>query len=323
MKKALSLIFMFFIFLFAGIIISTILYSAYLGILNYVVGLKLPVFEVSTITNAFFYILPLIILLECPVLCYYRVRHVGKLPQIITYIIISLICWVVLFPFTLNLQKQYFSKNDITYQKYDLTSSYFRKLDDRIFYFTDNFDSKKSGTDELNSVVINTTENGEVLTTNLPTSKDFILYREAYPFTDNLIKDSFSTDNLKFLIDYKIILNRGYTAFNKGITFYLGFLTFALALISLFAFSNFFNWRLINAVFIIFSTIIIFFINTFYYNPVFDTFKKQFIYNNNLFAFLGKYVDEPLLCIINITISLILLISGFVNFIVKKSKLKK
>ena len=53
MKKALSLIFMFFIFLFAGIIISTILYSAYLGILNYVVGLKLPVFEVSTITNAF------------------------------------------------------------------------------------------------------------------------------------------------------------------------------------------------------------------------------------------------------------------------------
>jgi hypothetical protein len=55
MKKALSLIFMFFIFLFAGIIISTILYSAYLGILNYVVGLKLPVFEVSTITNAFFY----------------------------------------------------------------------------------------------------------------------------------------------------------------------------------------------------------------------------------------------------------------------------
>lgn len=88
MKKALSLIFMFFIFIFSGIVMATLMYSFYLGTLNFVAGQSTPSYNFETITNAFFYIIPLIIILVPSVLSYYRIRHAGKLPQIITYIII-------------------------------------------------------------------------------------------------------------------------------------------------------------------------------------------------------------------------------------------
>ena len=95
MKKALSLLFMFIIFLFAGIILATIFYSFFLGVLHYVAGTNSTVFDFNTILKAFFYTLPLIIMLTPPVLCYYRVRHIGSFPQIISYIIISSLCWIL------------------------------------------------------------------------------------------------------------------------------------------------------------------------------------------------------------------------------------
>ena len=72
--------------------------------------------------------------------------------------------------------------------------------------------------------------------------------------SDIIIKETFSSNNLRFLIDYKVLLNYAYTSFHKGFSFYIGFLTMALCIISLFAFTKFFIWRLLNSIFIIFST---------------------------------------------------------------------
>lgn len=318
MKKALSLLFMFIIFLFAGIILATIFYSFFLGVLHYVAGTNSTVFDFNTILKAFFYTLPLIILLTPPVLCYYRVRHIGSFPQIISYIIISSLCWILFLPLTLKAQEHFFKDNYIVYQKKELTPNYFRQDKNEVYYFTENLSTHPFKKDPVSTVKIDTSADGSIEIAEKIVSKDFVLYKDAYPFTDIIIKETFSSNNLRFLIDYKVLLNYAYTSFHKGFSFYIGFLTMALALISLFAFTKFFVWRLLNSIFIIFSTILIFFVNSFYFSPLLDQFKNNFISNNNFFIFLEKFVEYPFLCIINISICLILFSIIIINKLVKK-----
>lgn len=318
MKKALSLLFMFIIFLFAGTFLATVFYSFFLGVLNYVAGINTTVFEFKTILKAFFYTLPLIIMLTPPVLCYYRVRHMGTYPQLITYIVISSLCWIVFLPLTLKAQEYFFKDNYIVYQKKELTPNYFRQDKNEVYYFTENLSTQPFKKDSVSTVKIDTSADGSIEITEEIVSKDFILYKDAYPFTDIIIKETFSSNNLRFLIDYKVLLNYAYTSFHKGFSFYIGFLTMALCIISLFAFTKFFIWRLLNSIFIIFSTILIFFVNSFYFNPILDQFKNKYINNNSFFTFLEKFVDNPFLCIINISIFVILLSVLIINKLVKK-----
>ena len=277
MKKAISLLFMFIIFLFAGSILATLFYSFFLGVLNYVVGLKVSIFEIDTIINSFFYILPLIIMLIPSVLSYYRVRHFGTLPQIITYLIICVLSWGVFLPLTIKAQEHYFRNNSIVYQKNELTPNYFRQDKKFVYYFTKELSSDKYSKNIVPTVIIDTSEEKSIEIKNNIISKNFVLYRDAYPFTDIIIKDTFSTNKLRFFIDYKSLLDYAYSSLNHGISFYLGFLTLALALTSLFAFTNIFSWKLLNSIFIIFSTIILFFINTYYFSPSLDSIKTSFI----------------------------------------------
>lgn len=317
MKKALSLLFMFIIFLFAGVILATIFYSFFLSVLHYVVGTATTVFEFKTILKAFFYTLPLIIMLTPPVLCYYRVRHIGTFPQIITYVVISLLCWTLFLPLTLKAQEHFFKDNYIIYQKKQLTPNYFRQDKNKVYYFTEEINTQLKE-DKVPTIIIDTSKDPSIEIKDEVISKDFILYKDAYPFTDIIIKETFSSNNLRFLIDYKVLLNYAYTSFHKGFSFYLGFLTMALALISLFAFTKFFIWRLLNSIFIIFSTILIFFVNSFYFSPLLDQFKNKFINNNNFFVFLENFVEYPFLCIINISIFIILLSVIIINKLVKR-----
>ena len=317
MKKALSLIFMFFIFLFSGLIMATLLYSFYLGTLNFVAGQTTPSYDFETIKNAFFYILPLIIILVTPVLCYYRIRHVGKLPQIITYVIICAFCWGILLPISLQLQKFYFSEHKIEHQENTLTKNYFRQSDDKVYYFTKDFKQDANTQSGPTTVIINTTENGVIDVKNQTAFKNFVLYQDAYPYNDILIKQTFEKDELKFWVDYKIILKNAYTSLSKGITFYIGFLSFAFALISLFALTKVSNWKLLNAVFLIFATVIIFIINTQYFNPAFNSIRN-FMSSNSLFTFLERFTDNPLLCLINIILGFGVLLYGFIDKLVKK-----
>ena len=248
MKKALSLLFMFIIFLFAGSILATLFYSFFLGVLNYVVGLKVSIFEIDTIINSFFYILPLIIMLIPSVLSYYRVRHFGTLPQIITYLIICVLSWGVFLPLTIKAQEHYFRNNSIVYQKNELTPNYFRQDKKFVYYFTKELSSDKYSKNIVPTVIIDTSEEKSIEIKNNIISKNFVLYRDAYPFTDIIIKDTFSTNKLRFFIDYKSLLNYAYSSLNHGISFYLGFLTLALALTSLFAFTNIFSWCIIKII---------------------------------------------------------------------------
>lgn len=319
MKKALSLLFMFIIFLFAGSILATLFYSFFLGVLNYVVGLKVSIFEIDTIINSFFYILPLIIMLIPSVLSYYRVRHFGTLPQIITYLIICVLSWGVFLPLTIKAQEHYFRNNSIVYQKNELTPNYFRQDKKFVYYFTKELSSDKYSKNIVPTVIIDTSEEKSIEIKNNIISKNFVLYRDAYPFTDIIIKDTFSTNKLRFFIDYKSLLDYAYSSLNHGISFYLGFLTLALALTSLFAFTNIFSWKLLNSIFIIFSTIILFFINTYYFSPSLDSIKTSFINNNSFFIFLEAFVDNPFLCIINISIFLIQLSVFIINKLIKKT----
>ena len=317
MKKALSLIFMFFIFIFSGIVMATLMYSFYLGTLNFVAGQSTPSYNFETITNAFFYIIPLIIILVPSVLSYYRIRHVGKLPQIITYIIICFFCWSLLLPISLKLQKFYFSKHNIEHQANNLTGNYFRQSGDKVFYFTKDFVQDPITQSGPTTVIINTTENGTMDVKTQTAFKNFVLYHEAYPYNDILIKQNFEKDELKFFINYQTILKNAYTSLSKGFTFYLGFLSFAFALTALFALTKISNWKLLNSVFLIFFTLIIFINNTQYFNPIFDS-VKNYINSNGLFIFLEKYIDNPLLCLINIIFGFGILLYGFVDKLVKK-----
>ena len=61
-------------------------------------------------------------------------------------------------------------------------------------------------------------------------------------------------------------------------------------------------------------------LNTMYYHPVITSFRRQYINNKGFFIFLGKYMDDPLLVLVNVTLSLVFIIIGIVRFATRKKR---
>lgn len=322
MEKALRLFIIYIIFLISGIIFASLFYSFYLCVINFVAGQSGSNYSMQTVITAFFKIFPIIFIFICPLLCYYRTRHIGNIWQLISFILISLASWILFFPLSIKAQNYYFSKYDKPLVSKTLTNNYFRKLDNKVYYFTDDFTPDSIFDRPAQTIIIDTDENGEIEETTLSPSEDFILYQKAEPYNDILIKDTFSSSGTSFILDFSVILNNANTAWSKGLTYIIGFLTLAFALCSLFAWTNIFDWKLLNTTLLTFLTAAILFVNTYYYHPIFDVFKHRFISNNKFFNFLGNFVDDPFLCLINLITGIIIILSYVIKQIIRKKNIE-
>ena len=138
--------------------------------------------------------------------------------------------------------------------------------------------------------------------------------------SDILLKKAFGESDKQAIISFSLIMEHAEIAFSKGWTFWLGFLSLGLLFASLYGAADLFRWRLLNSGFLMLMTFGIFAANTLYYHPVVTSFRRQYINNKGFFIFLGKYMDDPLLVLANVTLSLVFIIIGIVRFATRKKR---
>lgn len=313
MKKAFKIVgFYFFSFAFI-LIVGTFFYAIFLSILKFSAGTNGSLFTKSLIFKAFKDVAMSCCFLLCPLVTVYRIRHKGGLSQLLFYIALCGLTWLFLLP--ISLTKLNFVKTEDV-QKKVLSKNYFRESDNEIFYFTE--DLEQDGK-EVQSVVINPTKDNSIQIKQIKADKDFVLFAQAAPYNDTFTKEAFSGGTLLGKLEYAKLFSSARIALNKGFSFWLFFLSLALAICSVYGLSNVTNWKLLNTGGVFFSTFLILFINVFYYDSKLQGFRTKLL-QNGAFSSLSKIMDEPFLVLINLLFSFICIMIGIIVYFAKKNK---
>lgn len=317
MKKALKLALIYLILLCVGLFFGTLFYTLYLNLLDFIIGYDADFFNHRDLYKAFFYIFYCMLILICPVISYYRIRHPGGVLQFIVYLVLCVITWLVLFPVGMRLNEFCNSRIDLSSDVEYLSSNYFRRIDDKVYYFTKDFSENDSGQAETNAIIINLTEDGEVeqqTVTNFP-KEEFI--QKAVPYNEYQLKQIFTSDESFIPVNFKTLISLGTTAFRLGLPYLMTLLSFVLLLCSVYGMTNFFDWRLINAVMLFIITTCILSVNSLYYEPLFDPVKQK-LGSYGFFMACKKVISEPLLFLINCVSALIFILAGLIKIAVRK-----
>ena len=316
MKKALRLVLTYFLFLIIGTAVGMFFYYVYLHLQSSVAGQQAALFIKEDVLRVLFYVLGCLLLFICPVMVYVRISNKGGIAHFITFILLSCVTWAVLIPLHEHFE------NKVLYNIKDssktLSGGYFRENGDKVYYFTDDYNVNPYL--DTTAVVIDTSPEGTVEIQKIKPSRDFILFRDSAPYSDILLKKTFNESDRQSIISFSLIMDHAAVAFSKGWTFWLGFLSLGLLMMSLYGAADLFRWRLLNSSFLMLFTFGIFTLNTMYYHPVITSFRRQYINNKGFFIFLGKYMDDPLLVLANVTLSLVFIIIGIVRFATRKKR---
>lgn len=318
MKKGLKLLLIYFVFLIFSLILGTFVYALYLNLLDFVAESQSSFSFLEYCKESFFFMMSFVLIFICPLICYYRIRHSHGFIQTIFYVFICIFTWCILFPCTSYIKDKFYDEKNIKIEKKDLTKEVFRETNNHVYYFLRDFYTDSTNLEETPAIIIDKND-GDMNFAVVADSSDFELYENAKPYREILIKKSF-LENIPSFMDFNLIIRRADLAIQKGLSFYLGFLTFAFAICAVFAMTNFFKWKLISVTTMIFNVAGICIINSIYYYQGFSSIIFK-LTNNNFFDFLNNYFDEPLLCLINFFIGLIFTTIGIVHyFICTKNK---
>jgi len=314
MKKAINLLIIYLVFLLAGLLIGTFLYSFYLNLMDFVAGREIKFFEDKDLYRAIFYIAYCLVFFICPLISYYRIRHPGGLLQAIAYILICLITWLLLFPGLYKLN-QFCDKNfSPETPKISLSKGYFRELGNKVYYFTEDFSKDEEEQLSANTVVIDANEYGDVYFDKVVDDENLDLLKAAAPYKEILIKETFSEKILDVPYNMRVLIEHQKNAFDDGFFAYLGFLSIALVICSLYGLTSFFEWKLINVSILFISYFMILVVNSVYYLPILTEVKARLI-SNVLIDKLGNYINDPLICVINLLFTLVFVIIGILKFV--------
>lgn len=318
MKKAFKILFIYIFYSIFGLLIGTAGYTLYNCVLNYVAGTPIYLFDMKIIKNAFYYIGACLVFYMTSVVSYSRIRYRGGFGQLIMFILVSFLSWGIVLPGILHHKSQYLQSPVM--DDACLSSSYFRTADEENFYFIDSFEKASPAC----VVRINTSNEGGVDILSVKEESQLPLAEAAAPYKDVLISQIFKNNwSTKSLIDYRMLLNHGVVAFEKGWTFFLGFLSLAFILSSIYGLSNCFNWSLLNGCFVMLVTLCTLAFNSMFYTPLFNGFKAWKLCNIGIIRSLGNFVDEPLLVIINTFFGIVFCITGIIRFFVTRKAAKR
>lgn len=322
MKKALNLIIMYITTLFTGIVMGTVLYSFYINVLNFVAGAEIQFFTKKDILTAFFYISFCVLFLVCPLISYYRIRHPGGLPQMITFIALSFLTWAVLIPCVYSVSSKYTESHSITESPENLSKGYFRQVDNKVYYFTKDFNRNETGIPETTAVVIETGENGNVGVENIKDTPNLDLNKEASPYREVLVKNTFKENMYPLSVNFRRLISICVKNMNDGFFPFLGYLSIGLVLCSIFALTNAFRWKLINTLVITILSFAVLILNS---CPLIAPLKflETKICNTGFYEFLSDFGTEPIMVFMNCLFSVIFILTGVILFIVRKHKEKK
>ena len=317
MKKALKLALIYFIVLVLGTIAGTVLYSFYLNLLGFIAGRDITFFKDEELFKSLFYVLFCMQVFTLPLISYYRIRRPGGPLQLIVYIILCLLTWALLMPASIKLREYCTRKISFKNNTEYLSPDYFRKVDNQVYYFTKEFSVSSQGrAAEAPAVIIDTSEDGEVEYKSVADYSSLALNRKAEPFREVQLKNIFGEDESPVPIDFSLLYSMISGAYFGGLGHILTLISFVLLLCSVYGITNFFEWRLLNAVMLFITTALILCLNSLYFAPQFDAVKAR-IMSNGFFRAFGGIVSEPILFIINCVFAVIFITSGIIKYAVR------
>lgn len=318
MKKALKILSFYILGFLFMLTAGTLFYLAYLHVINYSAGMPVPVFGKEVVFKAFFYIGACSCILFCPFVAVFRIRHKGGIPQLLVYILLSVVLWGILFPFFLGRVNQSGFDNALLEKKVS-SSGYFRSADGQIYFFTK--DLEENGM-PVNALVITPENQDAVEVKEVQAKSDFILFEQAEPYNDVFTKEVFKNAKIGNIFYFRMILDQATQALQESWSFWLFFLSFALALVSVYGLSNFFDWKLLNSIFVLIVSFLILICNTMYFSPAFEVYKMNHL-QNGLFTSLAKVMNNPPLVLLNLLFSFITITTGTVVYFVKKRRVEE
>ncbi|MCI6799417.1 MAG: hypothetical protein MR970_08165 [Spirochaetia bacterium] len=323
MKTFFSVLISYFVLFILGTLLSSSLVMIYIGCLKYVVGQQLNLFSVQDFLLGLDYSFVLIVILLPMFLILSLIRHSKKnrLIGIITTVVLTAVSWGVLLPVFFEYEK----KNSFSYElkKSNLSSKIFRFSGSRLFYYT-NVDAENNA-------------DGIMIDMNKQFSaEDSFSAFENKPaeipgssnFSDILVKRV--AEIPKFLkicfADLYIVINAAKKSFLNSKLNYLFFCSFALALVFVFALIKVSKWRLINAFFVLLSTVLLIKINSICYGIVLYKEHFGFLYDlNDKLKNAGSvfnYMDSPVCVFINVLFVLVFIIIALTCKVMSHSKLE-
>lgn len=322
MNKALKLVVMYILFALVFVVLGTAFYFLFLNVLNFSAGQKMLFFNKTLVFKSFMYICTCLLVIICPCLAYFRIRHRGGIIQLLFYIGLCVLTWLLLLPLCLKGAQAAGVFEASKSSDHVVTAGYFRETENKVYYLTKDLKASEPGS-SVNAVIIDTDDKGEIKFEQVKSTPDFPLFKNAEPYSDILLKQNFSNSedsNTSALsaLSFKDFLMHAGEAKAKGGTFWLGFLSFGLVLCCVYGISHMFDWKLVNASFVILFSGFFIVINTLYYGSAFEKIKAWAAGNGFISSFSDKF-DAPLLVLFNLFFSVVFLVIGIIRCFKKSS----
>lgn len=337
MKKALKLLMIYFVSLIITIVVGSLLNTIYLAITNYVVGTKINLFDFDYFMRALFLVTYSVLFLICPLLSIIRIKQPSGVAQALIYVFLVLFTWFFLFPATSWLEDKFYQNHTIEKKVEDLTPGYFRSLGNKVFYFTEDINSKsqhKIQEEDINQtevqekltnvLIIDRSELGGITFEELSLTQESDLYQRAKPYRDILIKEAFQDFSYKGLdfVNFDHLIKAGKKALKTNFIHYLGFCSLGLLMACVYAFTGLFNWKLLNLSFVIITNFMII-----SFNSVVRDGKIAPIINKiagvPFVKSMENIFDHPTLVLINSICFLVITLIGIISYIVKNCAKKR
>ncbi|MCQ2573748.1 MAG: hypothetical protein MJ182_07620 [Treponema sp.] len=317
MKKALKLLLAWFFWLIAGSLIGTFFYCLYLHSLGLIAGSSSPIWTRENLLTSLFTVTQVMAFVSGFLLIAYRIRHRGNPLQLVAFIITQFFSWCLIFPLSTHFEEKYISSAlsysffESSLEQGNLSVGYFREADDKVYYFLND--------DNTNVISIDTSETG----TSTALENDWSAYadisRKSLPYKDILIKNSFAAKSFTYSF-FGSLRQIGQSDLIHGWTYWLGFLSMALALSSIYALSGFTTWRIANYSICGVLYELVLFYNGFFWSHELTNFRNLPFVNGGFFKYFKTWFSSPFLVFVNLLFALILTVLGTVLFFIKKKR---
>lgn len=310
MKKSLMLVGAYILMMILGCVLGIFIYMQFYNTMNLIAGKPLHLFSASAAVSGFFTIIPVVFLLSGFVLTIYRIRHEGGFLPDIVYMILCAATWCVLYPLFLTVKEPAAVVSSETPGS-ELTSGYFRNAGESRIYLLD-----KKASDTSDSVIIDTDAREPAAAVHEGKKQRTVLAEESEPFKDVLIKDTLPAIPAWLTSAFIRLEVKAVKAWKGGWFSWLCFMSFGLALCSVYMLRRCSQWRLINTLYLILAESAVLAVNTLYFLPSLGKIHKW----GASFGGLFKKMDDPVLVAANCIITVIFAVTGLVAAVSRERK---
>ncbi len=325
MRKSFEMVLHFILILTAALIVGVLVYIQYVAAENLVAGCSVD-FPKKLFLYGFFKNAPTVLLLMIPLMLIYKVRHLAN-PGLttLTYIFLCLTVWFVLLPLTQIGEQAIFGREKISLSKENaLTGGYFRKINDKYFYFIQDENSETATAQVLELFdEWNPDRFGDKA--NISVGKTSAFATAARPFRDTLIKQNLQSVSHRIMKMISLYNRSVVRSWENGYISWLCFCSLGFLLASTYSMIAVSTWRMINITYIVIVQTGAIIVNTFYF---FDSFFATRLFLNKLFYgedfsrfqyFQNRLIQLPLVAM-NLAFGMLVIIAGSILTAARRRK---